>query len=133
VAAYSYSLAAAWSWFIAFRDVYPRATEAVMDFFGILPAAVAFKAARDQNAWNNFKRFTKAVDAMINRAERNRPPLCKIAVTGLIATLIESKSKYLTTLGLDELRVALLSWKSSHRSRVPSEETSEGTQLLLEF
>jgi hypothetical protein len=104
-----------------------------MDYFEITPSAVAFKAARDQNAWNNFKRFTKAVDAMINRAEKNCPPLCKIAVTRLIYALIRSKSKYLTTLGLDELRVTLLNWKSSHRSGVPSEETSEGTQLLLDF
>jgi hypothetical protein len=133
VVASSYSLASSWSWFVAFRDAYPRATEAVLDFFEITPSAVAFKAARDQKAWNNFKRFTKAVDAMINRAERNHPQLCKIAVTRLIYALIESKSKYLTTLGLDDLRVTLLSWKSNHRSRVPSEETSEGTQLLLDF
>lgn len=129
----SYSLKDSWEWFRAFSDKHARATEAVLDYLGISQTTVAFWAARDQSAWCRFKNFVKAADRLFERAERGRADLCKIEALRIIETLISTKSKYLTALGLDATRERLLSWKSTHKRECRSEVTNDGTQLLLDF
>jgi len=105
-----------------------------MDLFGIPRRAVAWMAARDQRAWNNFKSFVHLAEKLAWILPGGAENYTKESLQTIIVKNSARFAGYLNPQGLDTLRRWMETPRCTQKAGTQSEVTSDGShQLELGF